>query len=283
MAFSFHNLFHFISLLLPVLCSCVESSETDVKASGLINEICPKTRNPTLCFQVLGSGHNVNLRDLGQTSVESAQDSGILASDTIHVLIVQEKNPLLIERYRLCSGNYARANSYVAQSRLHLKSGRYQNLPSQASAALTEASACDKQFVQPPSEPAQLKEASKNFQDVCSILSVISKKLAGQKDIIVSGITLQELALGIIQDTTLVVFSAKDTIHAGGLEITDPEDDIHVREIETSRDPILNKKYHRRGVQYTAAVNALIECRNFLQSGDYRKLPSLASLAFERA
>ncbi|KAG8370576.1 hypothetical protein BUALT_Bualt14G0131500 [Buddleja alternifolia] len=83
-----------------------------------------------------------------------------------------------------------------------------------------------------------------------------------------SGENLRDLAQDLIQTSTNFLHFTYD--------------DIHVREIETSNNPALNMKYHRCGVQYTAAVNALIQSTNFLQSGNYQKVFSLASLAFEQ-
>lgn len=59
-------------------------------------------------------------------------------------------------------------------------------------------------------------------------------------------------------------------------------DEIHVREKQTLHDPVLHKMYNQCGSQYTEAVSALIQWQNLLISGDYKKLPSLASLALKQ-
>lgn len=81
------------------------------------------------------------------------------------------------------------------------------------------------------------------------------------------GITLQELAIDAIQDTILVVLLSKDVIHVGGLELTDPE---------------VIALYQRCEVQYTAAIDALKEWGDRIKSDDYKKLPSIASLALRQ-
>ncbi|KAI3451676.1 hypothetical protein Pfo_008341, partial [Paulownia fortunei] len=141
-----HNWFQFISLLLllPLLCSCIEPAQTGKKPSGLISEICPNTHNPILCFQVLSSDHNTNLSAIGHASVEAAQESAILGYDAIQVSIKQENNSLLIDRYRSCLGNYARAGGDIAILRQLLNCSSYKRLPSKAYAALAEAEICDK-------------------------------------------------------------------------------------------------------------------------------------------
>lgn len=59
-------------------------------------------------------------------------------------------------------------------------------------------------------------------------------------------------------------------------------DEIHVREIQTIRNPELNRKYKDCGVAYTNATNALIKSQYFLKSGDYKKLPPLANFALQQ-
>lgn len=75
---------------------------------------------------------------------------------------------------------------------------------------------------------------------------------------------------------------ARDTIRSSKTFLLLVYDEIHVREKETIRDPELNDKYHRCGVQYTSAINGIIQSINLLQSGDYQKLPALASLALKQ-
>ncbi|KAK4390508.1 hypothetical protein Sango_2114100 [Sesamum angolense] len=59
-------------------------------------------------------------------------------------------------------------------------------------------------------------------------------------------------------------------------------DEIHVREVKTVTDPVLNKIYHKCGALYTAAINALDKAKGFLKSGDFQKLPNLVSLALNQ-
>ncbi|KAH6808571.1 hypothetical protein C2S51_026354 [Perilla frutescens var. frutescens] len=59
-------------------------------------------------------------------------------------------------------------------------------------------------------------------------------------------------------------------------------DEIHAREKQTIRDPVLNKIFNKCGEEYTAAVNALNQGIELLQSGDYQNLPSIASNALSQ-
>lgn len=59
-------------------------------------------------------------------------------------------------------------------------------------------------------------------------------------------------------------------------------DEIHVRELQARQDLVLKNKYNQCGVLYTDAANALIQSIDFLESGDYQKLPPLASTALEK-
>ncbi|XP_057775119.1 uncharacterized protein LOC130994102 [Salvia miltiorrhiza] len=60
-------------------------------------------------------------------------------------------------------------------------------------------------------------------------------------------------------------------------------DEIRVREIQSIKNPTLNKIYHKCGEAYTAATNTVNESQTVLQSGDYQKLLSLASNALNQA
>ncbi|GFP91399.1 pectinesterase inhibitor [Phtheirospermum japonicum] len=160
------RLLHFISLLLSTLiivCAAAVSPK----------QICPKTRNPSLCFRILGSTDTpVDLRDLSRKALKFANLSVILALDEAQALGKFEENPVLKDRYRSCWKSFGRVNDYVAEYSKLLAD--QQRLQSVASDALKVAGACDPLFSQPPSEPADLKTVSDNLQDVCSILLVIA-------------------------------------------------------------------------------------------------------------
>ncbi|PIN18097.1 hypothetical protein CDL12_09223 [Handroanthus impetiginosus] len=76
---------------------------------------------------------------------------------------------------------------------------------------------------------------------------------------------------------------AKDTIDSSSKFLFFVYDEIHVREIQSSKNTVLNDIYHKCGVQYTAATNAIRKGQNALGSGDYRNLSSLAALALKQA
>ncbi|CAI9771123.1 unnamed protein product [Fraxinus pennsylvanica] len=155
------------------------SAETDMKASDLVSDICSKTRNKSTCLQVLSHKHGANLLEIAHTLTENAQTSAVLAYDTVQVLVKLTKNSSLKERYRSCLGNYVRAIDGVAEWKQYLTQENYQNLPSIADAILKETESCDNKFEQPPSEPSQLKRGTQFFEDICSILMVVSNRLIG--------------------------------------------------------------------------------------------------------
>ncbi|KAL2459758.1 Pectinesterase inhibitor 2 [Forsythia ovata] len=154
--------------------------ETDVKAPDLVSEICSKTRNPSTCLQVLGKENGGNLSKIAQTLTGSAHTSAFLAYDTLQLLVKLEKNSFLKDRYQSCLGNYVRAIGDLAEWKKFLNSRNYQNLPSEAKAISKEIESCDKNFEQPPSEPSQLKQTTQYFEDICSILVVVSNRLTGR-------------------------------------------------------------------------------------------------------
>lgn len=76
----------------------------------------------------------------------------------------------------------------------------------------------------------------------------------------------------------------RDTVQSTAKFLFLVYDEIHVREIETIKEPILNRIYHKCGAAYTAATNSLIKAQQIVQSApDYHHLPSLASDAATQA
>ncbi|CAI9776171.1 unnamed protein product [Fraxinus pennsylvanica] len=151
-----------------------------MKASDLVSEICSKTRNSSECLYELRGEHGKNLSEMAQSLTFVAHVTALLANDTAQLCEKQEKNYLKRERCRSCVGNYVRIMDDLVEWKQSVNSGNYQNLLSKADAMSKEAESCDKNFEQPPSEPPQLVLTTKSFRDICSILVVVSYRLAGR-------------------------------------------------------------------------------------------------------
>lgn len=166
----------FILFSVPCLKCNFTSAEIE-KPSDLVGNICLETRNNSTCLQLLSDKHGANLIEIAQTLTENAQISVILAYDAVQVLFKLENISFLKERHRSCLGNYVRATNGLLEWKQLFSSKNYQNLISKADAILKETESCDKNFEQPPSEPSQLKQGTQFFEDICSILMVVSNKL----------------------------------------------------------------------------------------------------------
>ncbi|KZV38175.1 pectinesterase inhibitor-like [Dorcoceras hygrometricum] len=166
----------FFSLSLILLINTNTSVQTS--DNDLVHEICPKTRNPTFCFQILGRLTNGSLPELCQAAVRPTRLLAQLAADEARELLIQGQYPAMNERFKSCIGSYRQTDTNLSAVLRVLNAGQYQSLPAEASAAFAEAGACDRQFKRPASEPAQLKKGTKDLEDGCSIVLLISRLLA---------------------------------------------------------------------------------------------------------
>ncbi|KZV38173.1 pectinesterase inhibitor-like [Dorcoceras hygrometricum] len=166
----------FISLSLFLLINTKTSDQASDR--NLVNEICPKTRNPAFCFHLLGHLGGASLHDLCEASIGPTQDLAFFAADEARVLLMHGRDPALKNVYRSCLGSYEQTSVGLSGVERLLGAGNLRSLPAQASATLAKAGACDRQFQPPASEPAQLKKASSDLEDGCSVVLVISNLLA---------------------------------------------------------------------------------------------------------
>ncbi|KAK2980659.1 hypothetical protein RJ640_011467 [Escallonia rubra] len=183
MAFSSSTRVILVSLLLAFSLTSLTFARPNVRAQDddLIGEVCSKTRNPSFCVQALKSdppSGGADLRGLGQISIDLAQASATATSSLIDSLIKQTNDPKLRERYKSCSENYSDSIGDLGEAKGFLNSGDYGSVNIRASAALDGADTCDGGFAGPPAEPAELKQANQKLEDLCSIILVISNRLA---------------------------------------------------------------------------------------------------------
>ncbi|KAL7144282.1 hypothetical protein ABFS83_07G001700 [Erythranthe nasuta] len=71
------------------------------------------------------------------------------------------------------------------------------------------------------------------------------------------------------------------TIQSTKMFLITTKDRIHERKIEAivSGNPVLEQQFQKCEVQYRIAIKALVQSLNYLQIGNYKILPSLASTA----
>lgn len=153
-----------------------------IKASkDLIFQICSRTINGDLCFQVLNADPRTpaaSLKDVGLISVGLAESQVKTTQTLIASLLKKATDPKLQGQLKSCQGNYGQATSALNQGRNDLNSGNYRRLGSDASAAVAAAETCQSGFVwfKIP-EPPELKEANEKSRDLNDIPVAISALL----------------------------------------------------------------------------------------------------------
>ncbi|KAL2459370.1 Pectinesterase inhibitor [Forsythia ovata] len=159
--------------------SCDKNFEQPPKPD-LVPEICSKSRNPSVCFQILKGQHGASLPDLGQSLFVTGQTSALQAFLKVRNLILKENNTLIKKRLYSCLDDYSLATYDVAAWKLLFDSKNHLNLPSRATGVVKQIQSCDKIFEQAPcDEPAELKQSSQYLQDIVSVLLIVSNRLAG--------------------------------------------------------------------------------------------------------
>ncbi|GFQ02064.1 pectinesterase inhibitor [Phtheirospermum japonicum] len=174
-------LFSFIpSLLINIIISAKTPN-------NLISEVCNKTRNPSLCSQILKSNRKAleasSPLELGEIainlSISSAQST---KKTTVMRRFLRTRDRVLKDRYKYCATNYDSAVHYLKSANFFLKLGIFLKLAGYTAAALNEPIYCRESFAkQPPAEPAWLKKGNDKLECLCSVVLVISNRLSGKK------------------------------------------------------------------------------------------------------
>jgi pectinesterase inhibitor-like protein len=175
MASSLSKSFTLFFLSLALLC-CFTFAD-------LIDDVCRGTRNPSLCSKSLRSdprSRGADLKLLGQISIDLATKSAKSGVTLVTNLKNAAKDPKLKGIYDTCLETYDDSVDSLFESSVDLKNGDFLGMNLQASAAETDIDTCDESFTEAHvAEPAQLKAASQNIQDLCGIILVISNRLRG--------------------------------------------------------------------------------------------------------
>ncbi|GFP91401.1 pectinesterase inhibitor [Phtheirospermum japonicum] len=155
--------------------------------NNLIFEICKKTRNPSLCSQILKSNRKAVKAYSPQELGEIAINLSIISAQAIKKTIFTKRflktgDKVLKDRYKHCETNYESAIYYLKSSNYFLKHADISKLARYAAAAVNEPIYCRESFAKrPPAEPAWLKEGNDKLECLCSVILVISNCLSGKK------------------------------------------------------------------------------------------------------
>ncbi|XP_023549429.1 pectinesterase inhibitor-like [Cucurbita pepo subsp. pepo] len=171
------------SLLAFVLSLLFSNGVVPMHASftnGVPFTICKKTRNPSLCFNVLKSAGTTNLKRLATYTLDLANNKAAQSHALAQSLASKSADPKLKERYAICAEHYNNVVVVIEGAKSNLGKGDYNGVNIQASRAITEASDCLDNFTQPPKDPSTLSGNGKAVEDICNIVLVIANLLLGR-------------------------------------------------------------------------------------------------------
>ncbi|KAK2643753.1 hypothetical protein Ddye_018995 [Dipteronia dyeriana] len=148
-------------------------------SSKIINDICDKTRFPSICMELLESTPGAaaaDLKGLGKITLDLAHSSASKTLGQINSLIPKTTDPKLTEIYKSCSEQYENVIGNLKDAETDFNQGDYFSMNSQASAAMTEAGDCSDETAALAVDPS-VKKGNLDFDHICSIILAISNNL----------------------------------------------------------------------------------------------------------
>ncbi|XP_059306920.1 pectinesterase inhibitor-like [Lycium ferocissimum] len=163
----------FVFLLVVSLFEIVRNVEADI-----LDDVCPKTINPQLCFQVLKNDPYVykgDIQNLLSIALSIAQDNTTSTYNLVQSLIQQPiTDPKVKTQLTNCLNNYKDAGDKLESCNDLLRTADYRKISLLASGALNDSRTCDQGFGQ---SPAQLKQLSQTVQEFSNLVFVIAYDL----------------------------------------------------------------------------------------------------------
>ncbi|KAH7573433.1 hypothetical protein ACOSP7_007103 [Xanthoceras sorbifolium] len=180
MIMSFKSWFFQASILVVLLFTTPSFANLDVNdSSKLINDICPTTRFPSYCLEVLESipeAATADLKGLAQITLDLAISKASSTLDRIRSLIPQTTDPKLKQAYKSCSEHYDNTIGDLKEAESDFKQGDKYGMNQYASAAMTEAGDCDDQTEELAVDP-WIQKGNQDFDNICGIVLAISNHL----------------------------------------------------------------------------------------------------------
>ncbi|KAK4380154.1 hypothetical protein RND71_002016 [Anisodus tanguticus] len=140
--------------------------------ANILDDVCPKTINPQLCFHVLKNDPYVykgDIHSLLSIALYIAQDNTTSTYNLVHSLLQQPiTDPNVKAQLTNCLNNYKDAGDKLESCNDLLRTADYRKISLLASAALNDSRACDQ---------AQLKQLSQTVQEFSNLVFVIAYDL----------------------------------------------------------------------------------------------------------
>ncbi|TMW90536.1 hypothetical protein EJD97_015579 [Solanum chilense] len=136
---------------------------------NILDDICPQSLYPPLCFQMLRNDPTVSKGDvhgLLSTVLHIAQDNTTTTYKLVKSILKKPiKDPNVKAQMTNCFRNYSDAADYLNRSINFYKSGDYKNTSLYSSLANNESILCNHGFVEVPSKLKPLTEAVQEFSN----------------------------------------------------------------------------------------------------------------------
>ncbi|MCD7461112.1 hypothetical protein HAX54_045191, partial [Datura stramonium] len=141
----------------------------------ILDDVCPKTINPQLCFQVLKNDPYVykgDIHNLLSIALSIAQDNTTSIYNLVQSLLQQPiKDPNVKAQLTKCLNNYKNAGDKLESCNDLFRTADYRKISLLASVALNYSRACDQGFGELPPQLKQLGQTVQEFSDLIFVIS----------------------------------------------------------------------------------------------------------------
>ncbi|KAK3187759.1 hypothetical protein Dsin_027320 [Dipteronia sinensis] len=178
-------------------------------SSKIINDICPKTRSPSICMELLQSTPGAaaaDLKGLGKITLNLAHSTASKTLGQINSLIPKTTDPKLTEIYKSCSEQYGNVIGSLKEAETDFNQGDYFSMNSQASAAMTEVGDCRDETAKLAVDPS-VKKGNLDFDHIWSHDAISAEILAINRacDLFTSRPDLSDRNLAVVSDSNVAV------------------------------------------------------------------------------
>ncbi|XP_049412886.1 pectinesterase inhibitor-like [Solanum stenotomum] len=160
----------FLSFVLVTLFGNIPNVKADI-----LDDVCPKTINPPLCFQVLRNDPYVykgDIHSLLSIVLSIAQDNTTSTYNLIQSILQQPiKYPNMKDQLIGCLKNYKYASDNLESCNDLLRIANYRKISFLAYAAMYESLACNQGFRDVPPQLKQLSKVVQEFSDVSAVIA----------------------------------------------------------------------------------------------------------------
>ncbi|XP_073022621.1 pectinesterase inhibitor-like [Primulina eburnea] len=142
------------------------------KNAALLQQVCEKTHNYSLCFSSLKSDPrslNADLKDLVVITMDVTVVKAIKISELIDKLNKTASDPIIKSCLDICSWNYEVSIGYLQKAVNAFESNSYKESYGLLTVATIGPGHCEDTFAEPPARKSPLTAANANFVSLVTI------------------------------------------------------------------------------------------------------------------